>query len=90
MDTLTHKQLLELNRIFGEWWSIWQTHGESGEVNGWWGNRRGRVLSTDEMIDHLVHALAEDTYEGFRRALLEQAHIEAILIEEDRQQHAQA
>lgn len=89
MDTLTDPQLLELNRNFGEWWSIWQTHSSDGEVNGWWANRRGRVLSTDEMIDHLVHAIAEETYKDFRAALLEQAHIEAILIEE-RMQHAQA
>lgn len=82
MDTSADAHILELNGGFGQWWSIWQTHGKTGEVNGYWGNRRARVLSTDEMIDGLLHAIAEETYGEFRAALLEQAHIEAILIEE--------
>jgi hypothetical protein len=88
MDTSTDAQLLEMNASFGKWWSIWQTHGSDGKVNGWWANRRARVLSTDEMVDGLLHAVAEDTVQGFRAALLEQAHIEAILIDE--RMHAQA
>lgn len=80
MDT-SHVLLLQLTRAFGRWWSIWQTHDDTGAVSGWWACRRARVLSTDEMSDGLVHQVAESTGGDLRTALLDQAHLEADLLE---------
>ena len=82
MDASHDEMLAKLNRLFGKRWSIWQTHDDTGAVNGWWACRRGRMLTTDEMFDQLMHQVAAETGEEFLTVLIEQDHIEAILDEE--------
>lgn len=89
MEVAEDEHLVRINRLFGKRWSIWQTHDETGAVNGWWAIRRGRLLTTDEMFDELMHQVSAATGREFLAVLVNQDHIDALLIEE-RLQHTEA